>query len=210
MRHYRSAQGILEHSLQDIEAGYWKSAVLMEFPLSAILKDEREEYAEYLESGNLTTEFGPVEGVTIRKNTCDIPMGCALGMVAMYGGVGTTDQMRPGYFAPGYPSEWINRGQKIPEAVVQAMFLLGAAIPESNTNRRMLRDQEGLEIVGEWDQINPGIQEEILLTVEGAITGYNDSGGTGKKKAAEWFQRAIALAKENRGNRAYELLRKGN
>ncbi len=165
MKHYSTAKEILEESIKDIAAGHWCK-------------------------GNLA-EYGETKGGTTFSNEqvgCDTsawdsfipfekPMGCAIGLISTYGGLGSefeqqVDGVTLKSFEPEYPNSAYSLNDSAP--VVEALKALYDAAP-------------GIGGTGD-----PGFDLEID-DVETAIYEYNDSSECTQPVAEAWFRRALAL-----------------
>jgi hypothetical protein len=156
VRHYKTARTILRKSLEDIEAGHWKRGHLAVIPAAAF-------NGEFYEDGDAVGN----DVVVYVKDACDVQMGCAVGLVAMYGGIG--EPLKRGFFQPEYPSRARN---KVP-GVEQALRALYDALPA----RRRYEDSADL----------------ALDDLEYAVIDYNDERHVSKKTAANWFRKALEI-----------------
>lgn len=170
-----TAAEILQAAIEDIEAGFWcKNDLWKAF-------EEEVDWSSACTTRSLTEK----------------PIGCALGLVAMYGGWGKghyayvgenmpygsyerkpsrgTNVKRVRVFEPSYPND------KSPQAVKDAVQALYDAIPK--TAVKLFRKEAEEDTGGEISEF------EMATTV---IWRYNDRSETTQKKAASWFKKALA------------------
>ena len=175
------AINILILSLKDIRAGLWCQGTLAQFGTcqrtsrwSGVLPDK-------LTEDNI---FNLSKGATLaeRKSLTDVklgkkPMGCALGLVAMYSNCGHEETFKIGgrsvkLFVPEYPKL---SGDSPETARDLALLALYDAIPAEYVDE----ESQGDEIVDD-------------------IYTYNDYPEIDQSKATEWFKRAIKHLKKGR------------
>ncbi len=170
MIHYDSATRILEESIKDIAAGYW-------------CKSHLAKYGEGVDDGGNVCDFSPDDVFTETTENWqsfspyEKPMGCALGLIAMYGGIGEpfkqkVDGVWLEGFCPTYPNDHFGITDSHP--VVESLKALYEALPE---DRKIVPDY------GDFD----------IDEVESAVYEYNDSDDCDRPTAEAWFRRALDL-----------------
>lgn len=153
MKTYKTAKTILKHALEDIEAGMWCKGQLAEYGTCGVLR-VGEDNLYCLDTFEAHEK----------------PMGCALGLLATYGGLGKEKKYKINgvvttFFVPTYPS--FNHGREIEKALVA----LATAVPKSH--------RQGLDTQAE---------QSVIET----IYSYNDMDHVTKDRAVRWFRKALA------------------
>lgn len=165
------AKTILRESLSDIDAGRW------------------------CQSDLAIQEYVPDNG---DERPTDKLMGCAIGLVAMHGGVGkrgtllyvnpeTGVEERVAVFYPDYPET------NSPRGVLTAVDALYAALPKSKrlTDEQIDRKVEQMQKDGKAPDYTCDISAlEVKIS---AIVDHNDKGSTSRLKARRWFADAFEL-----------------
>ncbi len=166
MKHYSTAKEILEESIKDISAGHWCKGNLAEY-------GETEGGATFSNEqiGSDTSAWEPF--IPFEK-----PMGCAIGLISMYGGLGSEfEQQIDGVtlksFMPEYPNSAYGLNDSAP--VVEALKALYDAAPGVGT----------VDSAHEFDM--------DIADIETAVFEYNDSSGCDRPTAEAWFRRALAI-----------------
>lgn len=167
MKHYKTAKAILAHSLEDIQSGLWCKSQLAEYG-TCRWEDGFEE--RIVEDSSFPELRDAVSADLHRK-----PMGCALGLVSMYGGHGDEIDVQVNgcrliSFVPFYPTF----GEPNP-GVVAAVKALFDALPKSS-REEAAEDGDGLDVWENW------------------VYSHNDSSWCTQGRAAAWFRKALALA----------------
>lgn len=167
MKTYKTAKAILSHSLSDIEGGLWCKSHLAEYGTCTWENGYKQTISEDEVGSNLES--------AVSADLRDKPMGCALGLVSMYGGHGEefdiqVNGCRLVSFAPMYPAAGNPSAGVV--AAVQALF---KALPKQD-REEALEDGDNID---NW---------------ESAVYSYNDRATCTKARAAAWFRRALAVA----------------
>lgn len=170
---YKTARAILEHSLAEIEAGHWCQGML------ADLGKYKPKWSKKFI--RISSEDDPRDVESDDPEFLDKPMGCAIGLVATFGGVGrditfSLGERKVTFFVPEYPDD------DSPQGVKDAVRALAWAVPK-RTRKRMGYTDERLEEIGLSDHYDDNY--------ENLVTSYNDRRTVTRKAAAEWFRRAL-------------------
>lgn len=156
---FKTTKALLQRSLAEIEAGNWCKG----------------ELARHF------VETGP--HFLSPQKLRDQPMGCALGLVCMFAGLGKITKVeyrgKEGerrnkiLFDPEWPED------DSPEAVKYAIIALAKAVPR----------KERAEINAGLENPNAG---DKLYRAQRLVWSYNDMSTTDQAEAAAWFRKAIA------------------
>lgn len=163
MKKYKTAKTILRHAIDDIDAGLWCRGALAKYG----------KYKTQYGAFDLTSEesFSCAAEDSFEMNLLDKPTGCALGLVSMYAGLGTTETQvvngkKVTLFVPRYPEF------KDGEGVRAALIALAKATPKKYHHV----------------DIDTANDDEVAKV----IYSYNDDKTTTKGKASKWFNKALA------------------
>lgn len=180
---FKRAKRILEESLNDIRAGQWCTNALLEYGeiSSPYTKSGKQVLGEDETPSYLDPRHTPITFYESVK-------GCALGLVSMYGGLGTLadfTELGDGHiFLPRYAKETDS-----PE-IKKALLALVKAIPKTSFNQLCaVVDMESTA-----DEEARSKKDATLMSVgllNQFIWGYNDK--LSRVSAEKWFKRAVEL-----------------
>lgn len=168
-----TAKELLQSSLDDIKEGHWCTGVLGDFGLRTTGIDLKIRITDdHLREGLVKDELG--------VELLDKPMGCAVGLVSTYAGIGEPVHVVVGgvpreLFAPFYPDD------KAPKPVWDAMRSLALSVPESSLSRDYKDPDDPY-----YTDLSSVLSMSTLVDV---VTAYNDR--IDRNKAEEWFSDAL-------------------
>lgn len=165
LKQYKTAKGILQASIRDIEAGHWCKGALADFPsaLKTEVKNEGEEHP--------LDEFNYGDHMLAKD-----PLGCALGLICLHGGEAREVEASNGKTYKLYEVE--QPTDSSPEPIKDAVRALASVIPKGTKAHTTYLSGHRPH----WRLFNDFAQ---------AVVTYNDNRNMRRDRALVWFKNAL-------------------